>query len=106
VVDAAGAAVVLGATALDRAVGWVDVAAADVTRAELDGTGPGVLARAAELIGSSAGRDGEMALTLGIDVTESAVGLLAAPFMPRATTAQPATATDAAHADTTRPTNM
>jgi hypothetical protein len=92
---------------------------AGATRTDVRGTGRGRDARAvadvergktpaARLIGANAGRcsgasSAEAAL---LDGAASAGCRFAARPIPRATTAQPATASDATHAETPRPTDM
>jgi hypothetical protein len=74
--------------------GWLEGATGATTGAML---GPSVA-------DGNAGR--EVWLGVGVGLVCSAVGLLAALPIPITTTAQPATATEAAHEDTSRPQRM
>ena len=74
--------------------GWRDVAIGASTGAMLG----------ASLADGKAGRD--VTLGVGVGLVCSLVGLLAARPIPITTTAHPATATEAAHEDTSRPQRM
>jgi hypothetical protein len=102
-----------GATAVDddaRAAGRADVAAAGVVVAVGDESGldaaavVDVDARAAGVMGSVSGR-GAVVLC-GADGVRSATCAGSAELIPSATTAHPATASEAVVAPTTRPTDM
>jgi hypothetical protein len=95
---------VAGRAEVEAAPAGVDVAVGDAAvldAAVLDAAAVEI-AGAAEVIGSVTGR--EALVLCGVDGVRSATG--SAELIPMATTAQPATASDAVAAPTTRPTDM